>query len=79
MWEILRWGAENGYKVYDFGGAGKPEERSGVRDFKAKFGGQLVSYGRNTKNHSPQLIMVSKLGYKIYRKLLFGNSWNKNS
>lgn len=74
MWEILRWGAENGYKVYDFGGAGKPDERSGVRDFKAKFGGQLVSYGRNTKNHSPQLIILSKFGYKIYRKLLLGNS-----
>ena len=78
MWEILRWGAENGYKVYDFGGAGKPDEHSGVRDFKAKFGGQLVSYGRNTKIHSPQLIMVSKLGYKIYRKLLLGNSRNNN-
>ena len=79
MWEILRWGAENGYKVYDFGGAGKPDEKSGVRDFKAKFGGQLVCYGRNTKIHSPQLIMVSKLGYRIYRKLLLGNSRFKNS
>ena len=79
MWEILRWGSENGYKVYDFGGAGKPDEKSGVRDFKAKFGGQLVCYGRNTKIHSPQLIKVSKLGYKVYRKLMLGNSGINNS
>jgi len=79
MWEILRWGAENGYKVYDFGGAGKPDEQSGVRDFKAKFGGQLVCYGRNTKIHSPQLMRLSKLGYEIYRKLLLGNSMTRNS
>jgi len=79
MWEILCWGAENGYKVYDFGGAGKPDEHSGVRDFKAKFGGQLVNYGRNTKIHSPQLMRLSKLGYEIYRKLLLGNSMTRNS
>lgn len=70
MWEILRWGAENGYKVYDFGGAGKPDEHSGVRDFKAKFGGRLVCFGRNTKIHSPQLLHMSKLGYGIYRKCM---------
>ena len=34
MWHILEWGASNGYKVYDFGGAGKPEEESGVRDLR---------------------------------------------
>ncbi|MHB8135338.1 MAG: lipid II:glycine glycyltransferase FemX [Anaerolineaceae bacterium] len=70
MWEILRWGSENGYRVYDFGGAGKPDEQSGVRDFKAKFGGQLVCYGRNIKIHSPQLLHVSKWGYEFYRKLI---------
>jgi hypothetical protein len=25
MWHILSWGMENGYRVYDFGGAGKPD------------------------------------------------------
>jgi serine/alanine adding enzyme len=47
-WYILEWGARNGFRVYDFGGAGKPEEEYGVRDFKAKFGGELVCFGRNT-------------------------------
>jgi CelD/BcsL family acetyltransferase involved in cellulose biosynthesis len=67
MWHILQWGAENGYRLYDFGGAGKPEEEYGVRDFKAKFGGELVCYGRNTCVHAPTRLAISKLGYQVYR------------
>jgi len=55
--------------VYDFGGAGKPDEPYGVRDFKAKFGGKLINYSRNTSSHSPRWLAVSKVGYQIYRKL----------
>lgn len=70
LWHIFQWGAENGYKVYDFGGAGKPDEEYGVRDFKAKFGGELVCFGRNTCIHAPFLLALSELGYRIYRRLL---------
>jgi serine/alanine adding enzyme len=70
MWHILKWGVQNGYRVYDFGGAGKPGEEYGVRDFKAKFGGELVSFGRNTYVHAPLALHLSKLGYRIYRRLL---------
>lgn len=69
MWHVLEWGAANGYKVYDFGGAGKPEEEYGVRDFKAKFGGELVCFGRNTCVHAPSLLKLSTQGYRIYRQL----------
>lgn len=69
MWRILEWGAESGYKTYDFGGAGKPGEQYGVRDFKAKFGGRLVCFGRNRKIHSPALLRWSERGYEIYRRL----------
>lgn len=69
MWHVLRWGAENGYRLYDFGGAGKPDEEYGVRDFKAKFGGQLVCYGRNTCLHAPTRLAISKVGYQVYRNL----------
>lgn len=69
VWYILRWGAENGYRVYDFGGAGKPDEEYGVRDFKAKFGGQLVNFGRNVHVHSRLTLTVSRVGYQVYRKL----------
>jgi serine/alanine adding enzyme len=69
-WHILKWGAENGYHVYDFGGAGKPDEEYGVRDFKAKFGGELVCYGRNTYVHAPFRLRLSELGYSVYQRLL---------
>ena len=70
LWHIFQWGAENGYKVYDFGGAGKPDEEYGVRDFKAKFGGELVCYGRNTCVHAPRLLWLSERGYQFVRRWL---------
>jgi serine/alanine adding enzyme len=70
MWHILRWGSENGYRCYDFGGAGRPEEDYGVRNFKAKFGGSLVCYGRNTWVPSPVLLWISNLGYEVYRRFI---------
>lgn len=70
IWHILEWGAKHNYRVYDFGGAGKPDEEYGVRDFKAKFGGELVNFGRNTCVHSPTLLKISKQGYTLYRRLL---------
>jgi serine/alanine adding enzyme len=72
IWHILQWGAINGYRVYDFGGAGNPREKYGVRDFKAKFGGELVCYGRNICLHSPWLFHLGKWGYKLFRSLKIG-------
>ncbi|MDX1521405.1 MAG: GNAT family N-acetyltransferase [Anaerolineae bacterium] len=70
MWNVLEWGVAHDYRVYDFGGAGKPDEEYGVRDFKAKFGGDLVNYGRHTFVHSPKLLKLSKQGYELYRRFL---------
>lgn len=69
-WEILKWSAENGYRIYDFGGAGTPDKKYGVRDFKSKFGGQLVCYGRNTCTHVPVLLWFSKIGYNVLRRFI---------
>jgi serine/alanine adding enzyme len=69
-YHILVWGATNGFSVYDFGGAGTPSEEYGVRDFKAKFGGQLVSLGRNVCVHAPIKLKISKGGYALYRRLI---------
>jgi serine/alanine adding enzyme len=70
QWRLFQWGQEHGYGLYDFGGAGKPDEEYGVRDFKAKFGGELVNYGRNVCVHAPRLLEVSKRSYSLYRRLL---------
>lgn len=69
VWHILKWGAENGYFYYDFGGAGQPNQDYGARDFKAKYSGELVSFGRHMCVHSPLMLAFSKLGYQAYRGL----------
>ena len=70
VWHALEFGLENKYHTFDFGGGGKPDEEYGVRDFKAKFGGDLVSFGRNKIVHSPLKLQASKVGYELFRKIL---------
>ena len=72
VWHALEWGNRNGFRVLDFGGAGKPSEVYGVRDFKAKFGGELVNYGRNISVHAPWALQLSKAGYRLARRFLWG-------
>jgi serine/alanine adding enzyme len=67
MWDILKWGSQHGFRVYDFGGAGRPDETYGVRDFKSKFGGELVDYGRNKCVHSRWRLRLSEIGYHVLR------------
>jgi lipid II:glycine glycyltransferase (peptidoglycan interpeptide bridge formation enzyme) len=67
---ILGWGCRNGFDSFDFGGAGKPDEKYGVRDFKARFGGKLVNYGRYVQVDSPGSLEISKIAYEIYRRFL---------
>ena len=67
-WEVLLWGKANGFKIFDFGGAGKPEIPYGVRDYKMKFGGELVQFGRYIKVHRKLLMALAKFGLKLYKK-----------
>ena len=48
-WHALLYACENGIKQFDFMGLGKPGIPYGVRDFKLRFGGEVVNYGRHTK------------------------------
>ena len=73
VWHILKGGVEEGYEVYDFGGAGSPRQRYGVRDYKSKFGGELVNFGRNVHVHRPALLWMGKAGYACCRRFLFGS------
>ena len=52
-WSEIESGAREGYRYYDFGGAGWSDEDYGPRVFKSKFGGDLVRYGRYKKVDSP--------------------------
>lgn len=70
VWHSLEYGQKNGYRLFDFGGGGKPGEDYGVRDFKAKFGGNLVNFGRNVRVHSPLKLKLSEEGYQLVRRFL---------
>lgn len=70
VWHALEFGHRNGYRLFDFGGGGKPDEEYGVRDFKAKFGGELVNFGRNTCVHSPLRLKISEKGYHLIRRFI---------
>jgi len=70
VWHTLQWGATHGYHTFDFGGAGHPDVPYGVRDFKAKFGGRLVNFGRERCVHSPRLLRLSEAGYNLLRRFL---------
>jgi len=70
VWHALEWGSRNGFHTFDFGGGGRPDEEYGVRDFKAKFGGRLVNFGRNKSVHAPTRLRVSEGGYQLVRRFL---------
>lgn len=58
-WAAIEYGFKNGFQYFDFMGAGKPDESYGVREFKKKFGGALVEYGRFIKINN---LFLYKLG-----------------
>lgn len=64
----IKYAAENGCKIFDMMGAGKPEEAYGVRDFKAKFGGELVEHGRFLCVRKPLLYWIGKTGVKLLKR-----------
>lgn len=68
VWHVLKWGMENNYKIFDFGGAGKPDVEYGPREFKRRFGGNLVNYGRYSHIHSPVKIKITDIGLQLYQK-----------
>ena len=66
----LQYAAESGYPKFDMMGAGEPGDGGyGVRDFKLKFGGELLDLGRFVFICKPLLFNLGKLGVKIMRKL----------
>lgn len=67
-WLGIEYAAQNGYPVFDLMGAGKPNERYGVRDFKAEFGGKLVEHGRFLWIESLLLYSIGKKIVNLIKK-----------
>jgi lipid II:glycine glycyltransferase (peptidoglycan interpeptide bridge formation enzyme) len=69
FWSIIEWGAENGFELFDFGGAGRAGKKYGVRDFKKRMGGQQVESGRLVCRHSRLKAMIASTGLKGWRAI----------
>lgn len=70
-WEVIKLMKSEGYKIFDFGGAGKPDVPYGVRDYKKKFGGEFIDLKRYRKIHKPMLYKLGEYGIKYYKFLKF--------
>lgn len=65
----IKYAAENGFKRFDMMGAGAPGDGGyGVREFKAKFGGELVEHGRFKYVLNKPLYALGTLAVRIMRK-----------
>lgn len=65
----IRFAADNGFSKFDMMGAGAPGDGGyGVREFKTKFGGELVEYGRYVHICNKLLYSLGKIAVKIMKK-----------
>lgn len=68
-WEVMLWASRNNFRIFDFGGAGRPDEKYGVRDFKLRYGGNLIESPRLLKIHRPLLMFAGEKGITFYKRL----------
>jgi len=68
-WAPIEYAANNELRTFDFLGAGSTDSEYGVREFKSKFGGELVNYGRFLRINKPLLYRLGKIGLKFLQKL----------
>lgn len=69
-WHEISFAKRQGVTYYDFGGAGWPDEEYGPRDFKAKFGGELVNFGRYRKVFGPLRMKLATAAYAATRRFV---------
>ncbi len=67
IWSGISYACNNNIKRFDFMGAGKPDEDYGVREFKSKFGGDLVEHGRFIYVANPFLYSIGKKAVKVLK------------
>jgi len=67
-WAGIKYAKDHGYTSFDFMGAGVPSQAYGVREFKSKFSGQLLNFGRFTNSHFWLIHLILKLFIKLTAK-----------
>nr|MDA3853896.1 GNAT family N-acetyltransferase [Bacteroidales bacterium] len=69
MWSMVEYAHQNGIHAIDLMGAGQEGIPSSVRDFKSRFGGELVENGRLVYKFKPFLYALGSLYLKFKAKL----------
>lgn len=64
-WAAIDYAQKNNIQCFDFMGVGTPDKDYGVREFKAKFGGEMVNYGRFGRINNEFLYAITEVGYNI--------------
>ena len=65
-WAAMEYAYRHGMPLFDVMGAGRPDVPYGVREFKQKFGGELVEHGRWIRVSHPFLY---RLGEAVFKTL----------
>jgi len=64
-WSAMEYANKNNIPEFDFMGLGHPERDYGVREFKMKFGGEIINNGRFERINKPFLFFFVELGYNF--------------
>ncbi len=64
-WAAMDYGLKNNIPQFDFMGVGLPNKPYGVREFKRRFGGELVNYGRFSRVNNKMLYFIAEVGYNL--------------
>lgn len=66
-WAAMEFANKNHIPIFDFMGAGISGLDYGVKDYKSRFGGELVEYGRYIKIANPILYKIGRLALKFMK------------
>ena len=64
-WAALEYAVEHDIPRFDFMGVGIPEREYGVREFKSRFGGEMVNFGRFARINHKYYYAVAEVGYNL--------------
>ncbi len=64
-WAAIEYAFEHGIPRFDFMGVGIPGREYGVREFKSRFGGEQVNYGRFARVNNRFVYGLAEFGYNI--------------
>jgi len=67
-WAAMDYANKHGILRFDFMGAGRPNENYGVREFKSRFGGELVEHGRFLYLCRPWLYRIGKFAIEMLKR-----------